>query len=106
LACSPVVRLSAAALSELPQCPRIVDGWMPKQAAFSFLGIFSAKHIIFVLFSIDMSFDFMSPAVEQFAPKNRTTLHEGCFNTADDNQLIAFLAKLEQRGYSKPSTEL
>jgi hypothetical protein len=64
------------------KCTRIVDVWMPKQAAISFLGIFSAKHIIFVLFSKDMSFDFMSPAVERFALKNRTTLREGCFNTA------------------------
>jgi hypothetical protein len=47
-----------------------------------------------------MSLDFMSPAVKRFcsknlAPKNRPTLREGWFNTTDDNQLIAFSAKLQ-----------
>jgi hypothetical protein len=94
------------------KCLRIVDGWMPKQAAISFVDILSAaQHIIFALFSIDMSLDFMSPAVKRFcsknlALKNRPTLRESWFNTTDDNQLIAFSAKLEQRRHSKPSTEL
>jgi hypothetical protein len=51
----------------------------------------------------------MLPAVEQFvsenlALKNWPTLLEGCFHTTDDNHLIAFSMKLDQRQHSKPST--
>jgi hypothetical protein len=94
------------------KCLRIVDEWLPKWAAISFVDILSAaQHIIFALFSIDMSFDFMLPAMKRFfsknlALKNRLTLHEGWFDTTDENQLISFLAKLEQRRHSEPSTEL